>query len=58
VQSEDAVAWRTKIEEVRSWTAEHRANFIGHAMQRAREVFSWDRVADDVLKAYEAALDG
>jgi glycosyltransferase involved in cell wall biosynthesis len=49
----DASAWATRITEVAGWRREERANFLERSMQNARQVYSWPRVADDVLAVYQ-----
>jgi glycosyltransferase involved in cell wall biosynthesis len=51
----DPAAWAEKIREVAAWTPEARTRFVERAMARAREAFSWPRVADDTIAVYVAA---
>ena len=52
----DAGAWSAKIGEVAGWDGEARERFLGGAMARSREAYSWPRVARDVLKIYDRVL--
>ena len=52
----DAEAWEAKIGEVAGWDGEARERFLGGAMARSREAYSWPRVARDVLKIYDEVL--
>jgi glycosyltransferase involved in cell wall biosynthesis len=54
VPSGDAEAWLGKITEVTGWSEEQRAAFTARASARAREHYSWVRVAKEVLRLYEA----
>jgi glycosyltransferase involved in cell wall biosynthesis len=56
VPTGDADAWCAKIVEVAAWDDKVRQSFLTMAMARSREVYSWSRVADDVLKIYGRAL--
>jgi glycosyltransferase involved in cell wall biosynthesis len=55
VPAGDADAWAAKIVEVGEWPAAVRKIFIERAMESSRHFYSWERVADDVLKVYENA---
>lgn len=52
----DAAAWRDKIAEVAAWDEARRSEYLATAMARSRQVYSWGRVADDLLKIYDKAL--
>ena len=56
VSSGDPAAWSEKLREILDWPAEVRSRFVDHSMRRAREIYSWSRVADDVIAVYERAL--
>jgi glycosyltransferase involved in cell wall biosynthesis len=49
----DPEAWRALIAKIAGWTDDQRAAFISGATARAREHFSWTRVADEVMRVYE-----
>jgi glycosyltransferase involved in cell wall biosynthesis len=53
VVSGNGQEWAEKIVEISRWTDSARQSFVERSMKRAREVFSWSRVADDVLSVYE-----
>jgi glycosyltransferase involved in cell wall biosynthesis len=48
-------AWASKIAEIAGWTDEPRAAFTCAAMEKAREHYSWTRVAEEVTDIYERA---
>jgi glycosyltransferase involved in cell wall biosynthesis len=52
VPSGNAEAWAKKIVEVAQWTPPARLSFVEHSMGRARQIFSWSRVVDDVISVY------
>jgi glycosyltransferase involved in cell wall biosynthesis len=52
----DSYAWGVKIAEVAGWDGTRRRSFLTLAMARARQVYSWPRVADDVVKIYDRAM--
>lgn len=51
----DASAWARKLEEIRGWSAERRADFVRGATAMARSRFGWSRVAEETARAYELA---
>jgi phosphatidyl-myo-inositol dimannoside synthase len=52
----DPQAWHDKIVEIAGWDEDRRAAFLTSAMARSRQVYSWSRVAEDVLAIYDKAL--
>ena len=52
----DPQAWRNKIVEIAGWPDDERRDFLERAMMRSQDVYSWPRVADDVLKVYDDEL--
>ena len=50
----DAEAWRAKIAEIADWNEEQRSAFTERAMAKARDHYSWSRVADEVLQVYRS----
>jgi glycosyltransferase involved in cell wall biosynthesis len=48
----DAQAWARTILKVAGWPQDQRRAFIARAARRAREHYSWDRVARQTLAAY------
>jgi glycosyltransferase involved in cell wall biosynthesis len=55
VPSSDADAWARKVLEVTKWSQETRQRFVERAMAKSREVYSWSRVASEVIEAYAIA---
>lgn len=53
----DAEVWISKITEVLSWSMEQRDAFIAGATSTAARVFSWDRVGQETVRAYDAEAD-
>ncbi|MEE4199421.1 glycosyltransferase family 4 protein [Erythrobacter sp.] len=51
--SGDAKAWAEKISEVTSWSEAKRADFKATSQHRARDYYSWSRVALQTYAAYE-----
>lgn len=51
-------AWRARIAEIAGWSEEQRSAFTARAMAKARERYSWSRVADEVLRVYDGGHDG
>jgi glycosyltransferase involved in cell wall biosynthesis len=49
----DPEAWRALIAEIAGWSDDQRAAFTARATARAREHYSWARVADEVMRVYE-----
>jgi glycosyltransferase involved in cell wall biosynthesis len=47
-----AAAWQRKILEVSHWSVDQRRRFLESAMRKAREQYSWKRVAADTVAAY------
>ena len=52
----DAAAWAAKIEEIAAWPAERRSAFTARSRERVAEVYAWQRVAEQTLAVYGAAL--
>jgi phosphatidylinositol alpha-1,6-mannosyltransferase len=48
----DPQAWAEKIQEIRTWTCEGRAAFVGAAQAVIKERYSWQRVARDTYRLY------
>ncbi len=53
VAPQDPAAWVAAIDRIARWTPEQRAAFTAEAMSTAKEVFSWPRVARDVVAVYD-----
>ena len=51
----DAAAWVSKITEIATWPSAERLGFLTRSWNRARAVFRWSRVADDVIAVYRTA---
>ncbi len=51
----DADAWVAKIVEVLGWSDAQRTAFVETAMRVAQARYSWDRVAEETLNAYDRA---
>lgn len=51
----DAAAWIDAILRVRSWSDAERQSFTDTASRKAREFYAWNRVARQMLAAYESA---
>lgn len=49
-------AWQTKIIEIANWPDGMRRTFVERSMKRTGEVYTWRRVADDVLSVYRNAI--
>jgi len=58
LETANVQAWADKITEVASWSGERRDKFLTNAWMRGRELFSWSRVAEEVIKVYDAAFTG
>jgi glycosyltransferase involved in cell wall biosynthesis len=52
VPSGDPEAWRALIAEIAGWTDDQRAAFTARSTARARDHYSWSRVADEVMQVY------
>lgn len=52
-----AEAWIAAIRNVRAWDPARRKSMTDLASETAKEVFSWDRVARDILAAYAQAME-
>jgi len=51
-------AWASRIVAIGKWPAETRAAFIERSVAKASVQYSWRRVAEDTVRAYEVAVDG
>ncbi|WP_338240577.1 glycosyltransferase family 4 protein [Aurantiacibacter hainanensis] len=50
--SGDAEAWATRINDVAAWPSDKRQAFTEKAQALSREVYSWDRVAEETVAVY------
>lgn len=48
----EPAAWIRRIHEIRGWTPASRESFVREACSRARQEFTWQRVARQTLNAY------
>lgn len=53
---DDVQGWVNKINEVRGWTEDRRAQFIVESKAYAQKHYSWERVARETLASYQSAL--
>ncbi len=56
VEAGDASQWARAIDEVSGWSTLQRAEFTASASTRARQKFSWARVADETIAVYRSQL--
>lgn len=52
-EPDDARSWADRILEIGGWSESRRSAFIAQSRSRAREHFSWRRVANQTIAAYE-----
>jgi glycosyltransferase involved in cell wall biosynthesis len=48
--------WRSKILEIADWPDGERRTFVAKSMERTRQVYGWQRVANDVLSIYRRSI--
>lgn len=56
VEDGNITRWVEAIEEVAGWSKAMRAEFTTRSSSRARQKFSWDRVADETMAVYRSKL--